>query len=118
MHQCGLELGRLTRRLHLWTCGSYATNAQYREAATTYYDILDKYENHTRLDYLVATHETNIGTCPKYRDNGFTILYVRHCVSQLFEKLELHFWHCLQFSHYVLSVLLIALWVAMGQAWI
>lgn len=114
MHQCGLDLGRLSRRLHLWTCGSYATNAQYREAANSYYDILDKYENHTRLDYLVATHEQQRGECPRFQNCGFSKDYFLNITPLLCGKVILYFWHALQFSHYILSVLLIALWVYLG----
>jgi SMODS and SLOG-associating 2TM effector domain family 5 len=116
MHECGLEMGRLSRKLTLWACGANATNDQYNNAATQYYDILDKYENHTRLDYLVASFEQSKGTRPKLSECGLSKIYCIECMSLLFSKFVIYFWHCVQFSHYVLSTSMLALWICLGIA--
>jgi SMODS and SLOG-associating 2TM effector domain family 5 len=111
LHECGLELGRLSRELLLWSCGKNATNKQYSAAVKNYYDILDRHENHTPIDYKVANYEhyffeeTSLKNC-----NGRTDL-VWKCLKYQWRKIVIYGSHFLQFSHYVFSVFLVAFWI-------
>ena len=58
LHECGMELGRLARNLYQYTSPSVSgTTAVYDDVASRYYNILEKYENHSRADYLRAHYE-------------------------------------------------------------
>jgi hypothetical protein len=96
MHECGLEMGRLARQLTLWTDGKNATDEQYDKAAKEYYDTLSKYENHTNIDFLVASFD----------------FYERKNIAEKFYKDGvIKFWHILQFSHYFVSIFLVSFWI-------
>ncbi len=50
MHECGLQLGRLARKLFDLRTRQNLTQGEYDACVKDYYDILDKHENHTRTD--------------------------------------------------------------------
>lgn len=101
MHLCGLELGKLARELHFISTANSGNEKKYIEKADSYYSILEKCENHTRADYLVAISEQY-----KYfkepNKNNFFIFKERFCIW---------FWHFIQFFHYGLSVLFLGVWI-------
>lgn len=57
MHSCGLALGRLARRLVFLDHRGDTSACEYRVCAESYYDILDKHENHSTLDYLESHYQ-------------------------------------------------------------
>ncbi len=102
MHECGISLGRLSRRL-FYLSRKYDSNAaDYEGLATEYYNILDKYENHTRTDYLVAQYEYYNPIAESWREKFRLALwvYTQSC-----------FFHVIQFSHYLLSIVLVWTWI-------
>lgn len=50
MHRCGLELGRLERRLYSFL-NREGTDAEYEELNEQYFEILNQYENNEEVDY-------------------------------------------------------------------
>lgn len=51
-HRCGLELGRLSRQIQPYRDGEQKDPSAYDQLNQKYYDILEKYENHVRVDFL------------------------------------------------------------------
>ncbi|MDO9213994.1 MAG: SLATT domain-containing protein [Methylococcales bacterium] len=109
LHGCGLELGRLTRKLFLFSQSGEATTDDYKRFYTEYYDILDKYENHSRIDYLKAHY--------KYYDAEASKLIFKspewflkrlHLINVC---IKIYCYHALQFSNYVLSISLVSAWI-------
>ncbi|MFZ3431503.1 SLATT domain-containing protein [Vibrio harveyi] len=49
MHRNAVELGRFARKLRLYL--DKHSNEEYSELVEEYYTILEKYENHSRVDY-------------------------------------------------------------------
>jgi SMODS and SLOG-associating 2TM effector domain family 5 len=88
-HECGLALGRIRRRLYPLVA-TPGTADEYRELSEAYYDALDKYDNHAQPDYLWARG---------------------HYYSSWKAWLESLALQLLQFSHYIISFLLISLWI-------
>jgi hypothetical protein len=109
MHGCGLELGRLARHLVFLIQRGNVTPLEYEECAKNYYDILDKHENHTYLDYLVAHHQ--------YYDSVasnlplFSSSWWRKRVHVAWVRVGIWSLKALQFSHYVLSLGLMYSWI-------
>jgi hypothetical protein len=95
IHECGLALGRLVRNLYQIQRGAPVQQSEYQEFSKLYYDILEKYENHTRTDYLVAHYEY-------YESKSETA----NSLSSV--KFKFRLFHALQFSHYVITLLLMA----------
>ncbi len=104
LHLCGLELGKLARELHLLCCSQATNNNVYLEKNSAYYSILEKCENHTRADYLVARLEQY--AMEEKLSNGFGAWFKR----QLY-RAQMCFWHIIQFFHYISSIALISLWI-------
>lgn len=100
LHQCGLELGLLARQLYLLVELDQTDTKQYEQLASKYYEILEKYENHSRVDYLVA-HLEYYGS--EARGRPVSKRYV----------LEMYLLHIIQFVHYIFSVLLISFWIVL-----
>lgn len=104
LHQCGLELGELARRLHRLSRSNITDPLIYDQQNRYYYSALEKCENHTRADYLVARLEHYQSEEP------FRLFAGRWYIRQKY-RLEMYCWHFLQFTHYIVSVGLIAAWI-------
>lgn len=68
MHRCGVELGRLSRMLAVHE-GKQISDEEYETLAKSYYDILDKYENHKPIDYMftkLSEHPQTASDWPFY----------------------------------------------------
>jgi SMODS and SLOG-associating 2TM effector domain family 5 len=109
IHECGLELGRLARHLFSLRSTGAATQADYDSCAKTYYDILDKHENHTRTDYLTAHYEYYDALAAKLAWLSMPWLVERSRLIGV--RMQIYVFHTLQFSHYVISTLLIYVWI-------
>lgn len=109
MHGCGLELGRLTRKLFFLVNGGNASAQKYEECAKCYYDILDKHENHMHLDYLISHHQhydakaSKLDFCNKK--------YWRDRTALGLVKAEIWALKTIQFSHFVISLGLMYSWI-------
>jgi len=114
IHQCGLELGRLARRLLVMRDTGAVSRAEYDECAKQYYDILDKHENHTRTDYLVAHYEYYDSLASKL--TTFSKEWWVERTGLLFVRIKLYVLHLVQFSHYIASAVLMYVWIGF-MAW-
>jgi len=85
MLNCGLELGRLSRRIYPHLDKPHQEDL-YKELSEEYHDILEKFENHDPIDYEV------------YRINNPSIYYknkATHVIAWLVVKFKyiLGYWH-------------------------
>lgn len=103
-HQCGLELGELARKLYLLKNGKNSSRDEYETFARKYYEILEKCENHSKADYLVAWLEYYFPE--KLSELDVIKIYLR--IKNLWSTSIILI---LQFSHYVLSVGLLFWWI-------
>lgn len=109
MHGCGLALGRLARHLVFLIDRGNVTSAEYEECAKAYYDILDKHENHTYRDYLVAHHQyydSHTSKLELYSESWW-----RKRTSLLWVQLRIWGLTALQLSHYAISLGLMYSWI-------
>ena len=51
MHRCGIELGRLARKLETFRTRE-GSDQDYQELSEQYFEILNQYDNHEHVDYL------------------------------------------------------------------
>lgn len=109
MHGCGLELGRLARKLVLLLSKQSVSTDEYEECAKSYYDTLDKHENHTRLDYLISHYQHYEAKASKL-DLSSTD-YWRKSSSLAYVKLKIWILTAFQFSHFIISLALMYSWV-------
>lgn len=109
MHGCGLALGRLARRLVFLIARGNVTSAEYEEAAKDYYDILDKHENHTYRDYLVAHHQYY--DAHALRLDLFSRPWWRERTRLARVKASIWVLAALQLSHYAISLGLMYSWI-------
>jgi hypothetical protein len=109
MHGCGLELGRLARKLVFLVNRGHISAYEYEECAKCYYDILDKHENHMHIDYLISHHQhydakaSKLDFCNKK--------YWRDRASLALVKAEIWALKTIQFSHFSISLILMYSWV-------
>jgi SMODS and SLOG-associating 2TM effector domain family 5 len=94
MHSCGIDMGKLSKKLHLWSCGNNSTNEQYLEAVNEYYGILSKHENHEKIDFWDELTDEEYTEKYKKKKSSF-FCFVRRYIS---------------FSHYFISLVLMAVW--------
>lgn len=104
LHQCGLELGELARKIYFFATGAKSSQKEYENFARKYYEILEKCENHSTVDYLAARLERNFPK--KISDLNFLDYY-----SRVKDASKMWFFRLLQFSHYVISLVLIGAWI-------
>ena len=109
MHSCGLALGRLARHLVFLIHRGNVTDAEYKEAAKDYYDILDKHENHTHRDYLVAHHQYYDARSSKLE--FFSLPWCRERTRLAWVKARILVLSALQLSHYAISLGLMYCWI-------
>ena len=107
MHECGLQLGRLARQLVYLRDAGWHLRRKYDKYTKNYYDILDKHENHTRTDYLVAHYEYYDGK----KDLEPSIDTSRLVQWSHLIKIKIYWLHFLQFAHYIASIVLIYAWI-------
>lgn len=109
MHGCGLELGRLARKLVLLIDRGSVSGAEYEECADKYYNILDKHENHTHQDYLVSHYQYYDAQLSKL--DFFSQDYWRQRLPLVLIKMQIWSRKCLQFSHFAISLGLMYGWI-------
>jgi len=102
IHDCGLELGRLARKLYAAQRSASVKASEYNELSSRYYNILEKHENHTRTDYLVAHNEYY----EALQTNSSSELV--SALHRFWLRTEVRILHVIQFSHYIVSLLLMA----------
>jgi hypothetical protein len=110
LHENGLELGRLARNLYVLQSDSATpTKEEYDSLSKEYYDILDKYENHTRTDYLLAHFEYYSGI--KSDHDQFSKKWWLYKAPLYGIRVKTYLFKALQFFHYIGSIFLIYIWL-------
>jgi hypothetical protein len=118
IHQCGLELAQLSRELDFKIKHTIVRDEkEYLSFVERYYTCLNRYENHSGHDYLIAKLDSNM----EHRKNSnstskATILHIisfdfyRNMVSTFWYKLKIYCYKFFGFSHYILSIALLFGW--------
>jgi hypothetical protein len=80
LHRCGLELGRLARQIKPYKEGEESGIVKYEELQNRYYDILEKYENHARIDFLFTRLDMHQIYYPNQliRWSAFCLIWLRY----------------------------------------
>lgn len=113
LHHCGMELGGLARDLHLTSTLPNASSQQYDAMVDKYYRILEKYENHTAIDYLKAHHEYYSAAIKKDPNNKSIPTKRELRVAEL-KIFLLWLWGI---SHYVISIGVMFIWIIFLIKW-
>lgn len=102
MHQCGLQLGELSRKLNYKIDKSMTSNEEeYLRFINDYYVCLSRHENHIAHDYLIAKldHLKESGKAP----NTLT--------TALDYKIKIYIYKIIGFSHYIISIFVMLAWL-------
>lgn len=104
MHACGMELGRLARKIFPYRTkdDSDDLDGDYESISNAYYGCLEKYENHTHVDFLAAKHDLldageGADWAIELRRSG---LWVNKSLREL-----------IPLSHFIFSISVIAIWI-------
>lgn len=113
IHRCGLELGRIARKIKPYE-NSEEYDQQYEELNDEYYNCLEKYENHESIDFLVASLETKEWFhegrgLPKNFYDGISC--VVSTVNKAYWTARILFWTIVPISHYILSIISVYAWL-------
>lgn len=106
LHQCGMELGKLTRKLHL-TSTLADSQADYESLVSEYYQILKQYENHKEIDYLRAHYEYYTSAIKSDPDNAIIPNKCDLCGTQIM----IYYLWAKDISHYVISIGVMFIWI-------
>lgn len=113
IHRCGLELGRIARKIKPYE-DSEGYEEKYEELNDEYYNCLEKYENHKSIDFLVASLESKDwfyegSGLPKNFSDG--ICYGASAIEKAYWKIKVLFWSTVPISHYILSIICVYAWL-------
>jgi hypothetical protein len=100
LHKCGLELGELARELYLISKLNGTDRPNYEGYAKKYYVILGQYENHEEIDYKRTKF---------FIKDGDSVLGIT--LDRIFEGARLKMGYFFGFSHYLITGLLMAMWL-------
>jgi hypothetical protein len=114
VHRCGMELGRIARKIKPYE-NSDEDHDVYEILYNEYYNCLEKYENHEDVDYLIAQYESkdwyklkNDKQLKDYQKKLFIILVL---FQQAVEKLRILMFSLLPISHYIISIFGVYYWL-------
>lgn len=105
VHQCGMELGRLARKIFPYKRikDSTALDAEYDSMCSDYYNCLEKHENHTTVDFLAAKYEllSSGGKFDFFVEVQKATVWLNKFSRELFSL-----------SHFIISAAAIISWIA------
>lgn len=114
IHRCGMELGRLARKIKPYE-GCKNENEKYDEFANDYYNCLEKYENHENVDYLVSDYTSRDWYRSKELDEASGHQWLMLIASEFTtkSKIKLLIWwgNIYPVSHYFISVIGVYYWL-------
>lgn len=114
IHRCGMELGRLARKIKPYE-GSDDENGKYDEFANDYYNCLEKYENHQNVDYLVSDYTSrdwyNSQEIKQASGKEWFSLISTELLSKAKMKLSIWWGNTYPVSHYFISVAGVYYWL-------
>jgi|TARA_R100001143_G_scaffold61413_1_gene62118 hypothetical protein len=104
MHACGMDLGRIARKLFPYRSESDSKDLDtvYDSISNDYYECLEKYENHTHIDFLSAKYDL-LDSGEKFNpevEARRAALWVNKSLRELFTL-----------SHFLFSLAAIGFWV-------
>ena len=114
-HRCGMELGRLARKIKPLEDSEEANDKEYKECTNEYYNCLEKYENHGDVDYTVAYYSSRdwygnqkiketIG-CSKFN------LLAGLFIEKIMTRLSILWGSAYPISHYFITVFGVYYWL-------
>ena len=110
IHRCGMELGRLARKIMPYE--GKTTEGKYEEFYNEYYNCLEKYENHEEVDYLTADYSSRDWYECKEKEGVDKYFFL---VGEFLNKgkIKLSIWvrKFLSTLHYFLSILCVYYWL-------
>lgn len=111
IHRCGMELGRLARKIKPYE-NKNDNDTKYEQFTNDYYNCLEKYENHESVDYLVADYSSR----DWYEgEKLFTLARIVFFTSAFIEKskIKISIWwgNTYPVSHYFISVIGVYYWL-------
>ena len=109
MQACGLILSRLLREVKPLKDGEPAPNAHsYDDLTGRYYDCLEKFDNHTELDYYSVMMDISVREGPPHRNNRGLGAYIGSLIGYYWRlntrRAYVYFVRSLIFGHYFLAV--------------
>ena len=114
IHRCGMELGRLARKIKPYETGEDATG-KYDEFANDYYNCLEKYENHENVDYLVSDYTSRRWYGSKELESSSGRKWFMLISAEYFSKskMKLSIWwgNVYPVSHYFVTVIGVYYWL-------
>lgn len=109
MHDCGIALGDLARRLHLLSRCPNASSGQYDSCSEKYYAILSKCENHSHQDYLNTNSSNLFADFINHKDMG--LQKAEKYILFAWMKSSSGFFKVIEFMHYFITMALMSVWI-------
>lgn len=110
IHRCGMELGRLARKIMPYEGKDDAK--KYEEFYNEYYNCLEKYENHEEVDYLIADYSTKSWYSSGEKEGvERTFFLINEFVNKLKIKSSIWVRSVASTLHYFVSVLCVYYWL-------
>lgn len=114
IHRCGMELGRIARRIKPFE-GEDDNIDAYEKLANDYYNCLEKYENHENVDYLVADYTSrdwySIQSIGNSEGVKWILLATKEFLNRAKMKLAIWWQSAYPVSHYFVSVVGVYYWL-------
>lgn len=99
-HECGRRIDDIYNKVCMWkNTENYPSNYELESISSGYLNILDKYENHTRIDYLV------------FKANNLTEYNIRHKCLFWFKIKSLYYIQIIGIYLFALIIPLILLFI-------
>lgn len=89
IHRCGMELGRLARKIKPYE-NSDNNDEKYEQFYTEYYNCLEKYENHENVDFLIADCSSKDWYNSKELKGAEGANYFRLLLIEFFNKTKMY----------------------------
>jgi len=112
IHRCGMELGRLARKIKPFEGND---DEKYNSFANDYYNCLEKYENHEHVDYLVSDYTSRDWYSSKEISESSGARWFQLIAAEYLtkSKMKLSIWwrNVFPVSHYFISVIGVYYWL-------
>lgn len=114
IHRCGMELGRLARKIKPHEEGG-DESGKYDEFTNDYYNCLEKYENHENVDYLVSDYASRDWYAGSKINNAsgqkWLMLVSTELLTRCKMKLSILWRNIYPVSHYFITVIGVYYWL-------
>lgn len=114
IHRCGMELGRIARKIKPYE-GVDGEDEKYEQFTNDYYNCLEKYENHESVDYLVADYSSQDWYGSEQLKDLSRLPWITKLASVFIDKVKMKisiWWgNTYPVSHYFISVFGVYYWL-------